>query len=931
MTNFKPNKLTLAMLSTGLIAMGSSLYAEEAAAEEDNPENDETIVITGFRGSIIESINTKRYSSSVVESISAEDIGKLPDSSIAESIARLPGLAAQRLDGRASRVTIRGFGENESGTTFNGREQVSISDNRGVEFDLYPSEIMSGVTVYKTPDASIDGEGIAGVIDLQTVSPLSKSERVVQFNGQYEMSSLEKLNPDGEDTGFRGTFTFMDKFADDTIGVAFAYSVMESPNQEERWNAWGYPGFNYEGTDYSILGGAKPFVRSSMLDRDTAMLVIEAAPSDDVKITFDALQVDFVDEKILRGIEIPFAWGQGSITGNSVENNGFVSSATTTGQRVVVRNDYEERKADLSNYGLNIQWSGSEDWDFEVDMSRSEVEREIYSLESYSGTGRGNDRGVADTLTYTMGAGNTGATFTHGLDYSDFGLIQLGGPLSWGWSSALNDSLGITGTEYENQAQDGFLNAPSIDDELTSLRFAAEQAVDGDYVSNITYGIYYRDREKTKASDGFYMTLSAFNYPNNPGMQAVPAQYQLGTANLDFLGMGNMIAYDTMGLIRDGYYNFLSEALTGTQHLTKSWNVQEKVKSAFVKVDLNTEVGGMPLSGNVGFRYTKTELQSNGAAGNVGSDGIVTADPINVSNSYSNLLPSLNLSLQIDDDQTLRLGLAKTLSRPRMDEMNANVQINYNQQPDANGNNWSVSGGNPYLEPKEAIGFDLTYENYFSQEGYFSVAYFTKDLKNWIFDGQYELDLAGVADPNTGQVPANSGATGSGKINSGGGTLSGYELSLTLPLSEFDDSLEGLGVILSHTGLDSDIKIPGTDNDYQLPGLSDSIQTFTMYYEKDGFQARASMRKRADFKGDVYGLGFNTDQVDIIGETIWDAQIGYDFSEAGIEGLEGLSVFLQAQNLTNEAFTSYYNGDPLQVRDYQNYGRYYLLGFSYKL
>ena len=150
----------------------------------------------------------------MVESVSAEDIGKLPDSSIAESLARLPGLAAQRLDGRASKVTIRGFGENESTTTFNGREQVSIGDNRGVEFDLYPSEIMSGVTVYKTPNATLDAEGIAGVVNMQTVRPLSK-ERTIQFNGQFEQTSLEKLNPDGKDTGYRGTFSYIDKFADD--------------------------------------------------------------------------------------------------------------------------------------------------------------------------------------------------------------------------------------------------------------------------------------------------------------------------------------------------------------------------------------------------------------------------------------------------------------------------------------------------------------------------------------------------------------------------------------------------------------------------------------------------------------------------------------------------------------------------------------------
>ena len=156
MLNFKPSRMTLALLSSGFVALTAfsapTFAAEEAEAAKAEQEIEvEVIQVTGFRKSVVESINLKRYSSNVVEAISAEDIGKLPDSAIAESSARLPGLAAQRLDGRASKVSIRGFGENESGTTLNGREQVSIGDNRGVEFDLYPSEIMSGVLNTVTP------------------------------------------------------------------------------------------------------------------------------------------------------------------------------------------------------------------------------------------------------------------------------------------------------------------------------------------------------------------------------------------------------------------------------------------------------------------------------------------------------------------------------------------------------------------------------------------------------------------------------------------------------------------------------------------------------------------------------------------------------------------------------------------------------------
>ncbi|TWX72223.1 TonB-dependent receptor [Colwellia sp. C1TZA3] len=940
MLNFRPSKMTLALISSGLIALSTPTFAAEeqvsakevAAAKKNAEQEIEVIQVSGFRKSIVESINLKRYSSNVVEAISAEDIGKLPDSSIAESIARLPGLAAQRIDGRASKVSIRGFGENESGTTLNGREQVSIGDNRGVEFDLYPSEIMSGVTVYKTPNASLEGEGIAGVIDLQTIKPLDQDGRVIQFNGTYEKTSFDKLNPDGDDDGLKGTFFYMDQFADDTLGVAFAYTTMTSPNQEKRWESWGYPTFTDEnGSEGSILGGAKPFVRSSTLERDSAMLVIEATPTDDIKMTFDALYVDFLDTKILRGIEVPFAWGQGSISPDTAvidSATGFVTSAITQDQRVVVRNDYEERDAELMSLGFNTNWIASDNWTLDFDVSYSKVERDVYSVESYSGTGRGDSRGAGDDLGYTFNSGNTGATFSHNLDYSDYNLIQLGGPLSWGWSGALNDQYGVTGTEYENQLQDGFINTPSIDDELMSLKFAASQEIDSNFITEITYGVAYREREKTKQSEGYFMTLSDFSL-DNPGMKVVPEEYREGTANLDFIGMGNMIAYDTMGLINDGYYNLMQESLTNATHATKSWTVNEKVMSAFVQAEISAEIAGMPLTGNVGVRYVYTDQSSQGNAFNM-VDGLVVTQPTDVSHDYNHFLPSINLSMQIDDTQTLRFGAAKTISRARLDEMNASFNASYNQQPDAEGNYWSVSGGNPSLEPKEAIGLDLSYENYFSAEGYFSVALFHKDLQNWIFDGSYAVDMTGVANPATGELPATTSGTGNGKVNGGEGTLWGYELSATLPLNMLTEHLDGFGLIASYTGIKSDMK-DQNDNDYELPGLSESITSTTFYYDKNGFSARASMRKRDAFKGDVYGLGFNTVQVDIMGETIFDAQIGYDFAEGGFESLEGLSIFLQGYNLTEEPFTSLQGDNALQVRDYQDYGSSYLLGFSYKM
>ncbi|MDK1289745.1 TonB-dependent receptor [Pseudoalteromonas umbrosa] len=932
MSTFKPSMLTLALVTAGL--SNHAIAAQNEESVKNDQKKVEVVEVRGFRASVVKSINTKRFSSEVVESISAEDIGKLPDSSIAESIARLPGLTSQRLDGRSNKVTVRGFSENEGATTLNGREQVSINDNRGVEFDLYPSEIMSGVTVYKTPSANLEAEGIAGVIDMQTVRPLSMDERVLQVNALYEKSDIGKLNPDADDAGLRGTFSYIDQFADDKYGVALALTTSSSPNQEKRWNTWGYPEFEENGKQYSILGGAKPFVRSTTLERDSVMFVFEAAPNDKLSMVFDALYIDFTEDKILRGIEIPFGWGQGLLNPQSVsvdETSGFITSAITEGQRVVVRNDYESKDAQMQAFGFNATYELTDATTIEVDLSHSSVENKIWSLESYSGTGRGDLRGAADNIGYTFNDGNTGAQFTHELDYSDYDLIKVGGPLSWGSSTALNEKYGtnVEGHPFQNTLQDGFINAPVLEDEINALKLAAKHALDNDYISSVEAGLSYKEREKSKVSEGYFMTLKDFSYPDNTDLLTVPDQYRLGTANLDFIGMGDMIAYDSRAMVADGYFSLLAESLTDASHAARTWSVSEEVTAAFVQANIDMEVADMPLKGNAGLRYVKTEVDTKGAKAGIDGSGQVVLEDSRENHDYSHVLPSLNLSLSIDDKQMLRFGYAKTISRPKMSEMNSSIIRSYRDVPDDSGNFWEITGGNPQLEPKEADGFDLTYENYYHSEGYFSVGAFYKDLKNWIFDSNTEEDLTGVINPKTGLVPANPTATRKLKVNGGGGNLWGYEAAVTFPFTLIHSSLEGFGLIASHTRIHQDVE-DHNGEEYKLPGLSEKVQSLTFFYENNGFQFRTSMRKRSDFKGDVYGTGFKTEQVDILGETIWDAQIGYDFGEAGIKSLEGLAVTLQAQNITEEPFTSLSGDNHLQVRDYQDYGRVFLLGASYK-
>ncbi|WP_440906298.1 TonB-dependent receptor [Catenovulum sp. SX2] len=964
MKQFKPSLLTLALATTGLVS-GYSYAAEEGA----DTEVEEVIQVRGFRASLIKAQSLKQDNSSIVEAITAEDIGKLPDSSIAESLARLPGLAAQRLDGRASSISIRGLGEDFSATTLNGREQVSLNDNRGVEFDVYPSEIMSGVVVYKTPDSTLMTQGAGGTIDMQTVKPLAHGDRSLSFSLRGEVNDIGALNPDGEDTGWRGSASYIDQFADDTIGVALAVAHMSSPNNEERWNSWGYPGSFIDANTNEVtseamidpdgvpdsgdeisnhpvlgFGGAKPFVRSSNLTRDTLMGVLEFKPNDNIHIVLDALYIDFEDEKILRGIEIPGQWGVwdgGFASGIDYTKweGDFLTEGTVEGVRGVLRNDYELRKAELFAAGANIKVAVSDSWTVEADLAISQTDRQVWSMESYAGSGRGNSRGVSDNIKFEVLPGAEGIKFTPELDYSDEAIFKMGGALSWGDGNPLVDG---------GDDQDGFINRPEIEDDLTTLKLTATKTFDSGIFRKLDVGVYYSDREKSKVDVGDFLTLKGFatadgTVLDEDFMLSIPDEYKLAPVSLDFIGMGDMVAYDSFRFYQDGNYLATPENLTTTGRWNNTWSVSEKVTTAFAKLDLDTEVGSTVVTGNVGVQVVRTEQSSSGYNSWV-EGGLVEKQAISDTYSYTEVLPSLNLSAEVADSQYVRFGLARTMSRSRMDRMAISGGATFDSVKNIPGatlatSPWGGKFGNTALRPLMADQLDLTYENYFADEGYFATAFFYKDLSGWQQEMPRYYDFSGLEAPE-GQVPETNEGYITSWENVGDGSVRGLEFTVSLGGSLISDALEGFGTILSATYLDSEVSfsydVPGTadengklqtvDVSYDVQGLSDRVYNATVYYENNGFEVRVSMRKRSDFLGEVNAISFTRTPVNVKGSEIIDAQISYDFSEAGIDGLV---VSLQGQNLNNEAFVTEFNRGVGDVRDYQNYGRNFLLGLNY--
>lgn len=951
MKQFKPSLLTLALATTGLVS-GYSYAAEEGA----DTEVEEVIKVTGIRGSLMRAQAVKMDSTNVVEAISAEDIGKLPDSSIAESLARLPGLAGERRDGRTSGLSVRGFAEDYVGTTLNGREVLGMGDNRGVEYDLYPSEIMSGVTVYKTMDSTLTTQGIGGTVNMQTVRPLA-SDEFAAINFNLEQNGMKSANPDFDDSGHRVAASFSKKFANDTIGVAVAVATMESPSQEEHLRVWGdgnYAGVSSptfaNGTSMPaeggllVHGGHDSYVRSGILERDTVSAVVQFAPTDDLKVTVDALMIDFTDTQIKRGLEEGGPeWGVGAAYTVTEIEKGLVTKGSITPYRSIIRNDAYEKKAELKAFAANIEYQLNDNWKAELDISTSTSDKTITDVESYSGVGRAGhkDQGAGVSRDFEMTSKGIMFSNASGPDYSDPTVVMLAGPQAWGsdlkpYSSQIGTNSSVVAAGADpldyNHAQDGFVNKPIFDEELTTIRFDTKGIVELGPITQVTLGAQYTDRTKSKDNTGAFLTVKT---PTWPGYARVPEEFIVGTASMEFMGIGKLLAYDSLALYQSGAYKEWDAAYAESGRLGDSYVVDEQVLQAYVKLDLEAELGSVFMKGNFGVQYVSSEQSSTGYFASKKSDASILAKPTVGGDEYSHVLPSLTLNFEFSDDHVVRTAVAKTISRARIDDLRASGSISFDgtsgriSSTNVENSPWSSNGGNPMLRPLEANQFDLSYDWYFAEDGFVSAAFYYKDLVNWHRQASLLTNYLSGYIPEVhnylGEAPKIYDGFNSAKEDGREGYVRGYEVQVNFPFNMLSDGLDGLGILASAAFTDG-----GLDDGGRIKGLSEESFQLTMYYEVNGLEFRISGRKRDEFLTETRGKSLALTETEDLGSTLWDAQIGFDFGKAGFESLDGLSISLQAQNLTDEDSTLANASDNRLVEKYQSFGANYLLGVNYK-
>lgn len=901
--------LTLGTSVRALAIAGAVLGAGSALAQTNTvpdpaeqqptatPEDD--IVVTGFRAALESAVAEKKNRDQVVESISAEDIGKLPDASIAESIARLPGLTSQRVSGRSNVISIRGFAPDFSTTLLNGREQTSTNDNRAVEYDQYPSEVVSQVLVYKTGQANLIGQGLSGTVDLRTIRPLEYGKRVVSFGARGTYADIGKLNEGSKDLGYRVSGTYVDQFANDTIGIALSAAYLNEPYQIEEFNAWGYDTGNAAAGGAAVIGGSKSYVTSTELKRLGLQGTLQWQPVPQLTMTLDGFYSDFSDDQIKRGIELPLSYaGTVTVNGvtrpksplrNAVISDGIVTSGTFDNVEAVVRNDSFERKAKLYSFGFNTSWKGDDGWNAQLDLSYSRTDRKEIIIETYAGTGYGPNVGATDTIGFVSGP--KGATFTPTLNYSDPNLILLTDPLGWGGATE----------------QAGYYNDRDISDEIKQFRIEVEKELDSP-LSGIRVGLNYTDRKKELTPTQFFLVLAG-----GANQQAIPTQYLQRSTSIDYLGLGPILSYDPRDLIGGGTYRQVPNLSNDV--ISSAFTVDEDLMTAYAQADLRQPIGGSELTGNIGVQAVWTEQKSSGLVFN--GTGFA---PLTRGTDYVDVLPSANLSLRLPSDIVIRAAAARQVQRPRIDDMRVALGYGYNQQEGI----LTGGGGNPYLRPIRSNSYDLTVEKYFGTRGYIAVQGFYKDLKSYVYNLELPFDFTGY--PLPPQAPANTPALGRNNrpINGEGGSIYGVELAGTLPLGDIVGALDGFGLTGGASFTETKIQpTPGGDPE-DIPGYSRWVANGTAYFEKWGLNVRGSVRYRSTFVGELSGFGAARTRRRALDETIVDAQVGYDFPTGS--ALQGLSVFLQGQNLTNERFATVDPISDLAIIDYQNYGRRYLLG-----
>jgi iron complex outermembrane recepter protein len=932
-------RFTRNLLSAAILAGSSSVALAQVSASEQEAINSlEEIQVYGIRTSVLNSVDAKRNADTIADIVDAGALSSLPDQSIADALGRVPGVTTVRSNGQSSQLNIRGMNGDFIQTTLNGREQASTSgyteSTRWMSFDQYPAELITQAAVYKSPKASHIEGGVAGIVDLKTVNPLN-AEKEHNFNASFRASYNDSAENVGADEyGNRVSLSYQGKFADDKIGLALGYSHMDQPNSfsGSRAGADGQIGYN-QGAE--LRNRAFQWQAGTGSDqRDGLMGTLVFQPTDDFKAQLDYFHSTFDRTDTRHGITVGGLQDDSTFAlSNTTVTNGVVTGATvgitdpkTTNDSspwFEARSEDQSTKADTDSIGLNLEWAINESNTLTLDISTSEGTKtrkdRLASMHAYDLTYSGGvltdwEEAAGQSFTYSHnGDGIPSASFA-GVDFTDLNTMRL--------------------SRYEEYPHE-------YTDKVDSLKLDYRLELDAGFITSIEAGLRISNREFNSergtflygSRDGQFTGYCADNL-SDPAVACMPQELdgfvsvQSVSGAPDHFVINNMDALAT-SIFGAGNYQ-------GKKVFSRDWTfvesglLEEKVNAYYAMA--NVESGR--LSGNFGVRVVQTDVKSSGVQ-NVGTgNGIDITDDVGVTQDnydyvtygpeYTDVLPSLNLSFEITDNDYVRFAAAKVMGRPPVGQLKGGAG-SWNS-----GNEYNVwTKGSPYLDPFRANQIDLSYEHYFEDGGAVTAAVFWKDIESLIEKQYIYRDTpqarADLFNELNIEIPAGleAGAFETFVNNEKGGYIRGFELAGTQTFNNLPGIFSGLGMTASYSYTESETEISGGNlygQSLPLPGLSKNVWSLTGFWDIGNFSSHVNVRYRDEFILNMPIPGSST-PVTAQPYTTVDAQASYSFDS-------GFDVVFSINNLTDEPDIVEYGAEGA-FGEYKEFGRQFYLGVNY--
>jgi iron complex outermembrane receptor protein len=943
--------------STGVTATAAATAAAQPAdvapAAIAPAQDQNSIVITGFRGSLAKALNMKRNENASIDSILAEDIGKFPDLNLSESIQRIPGVALQRDGGEGRQITVRGLGPQFTRVRINGMEALTTAGgadasggtnrSRSFDFNVFASDLFNAITVRKTAEASIEEGSLGATVDLRTARPFDYKGFTLTASAQADYNDLnKKATP-------RGAFLISDIFADGKFGALFSAAYTKRKLLEEgpstvRWapatsfapgfqsvagvncqnaaannNQSGAAALNPAPGDCGIVNAAQHprFPRQDWYYDDQQRIGFTASlqwrPSDATLISLDGLYADFKGTREERYLEAPsFSVGAGCSAANRNSSCGIADT-------------------DVLNYKIQngVMYSGTfNDVDLRVENRFDRLDTKFKQL-TLEGSQKFGDRvtlnflGGHSSSKHRNPVQNT-LTFdqfnvdNYSYDYGspdgrnpvfNFGTANLTNPGSWVISQIRLRAATADNTFDNVQAALNWrpTNEFQIDagGEWKKYGFVTTELRRQDPLSPST------NKETTIPAAIAGTPISQFGHVINlAGYTFFAPDYAAADAQLHF---GDPTVFGGAFALGPG------------PALGNNAKVGERDEGGFIQGSWHHEFGDVTFRGNVGVRYVDTQTSSTGFA--IVNNAI---NQITVDSSYHDWLPSANLVVEPFRNFDIRFAAAKVMSRPSLGSLNPGATIN------VSGANRTVSGGNPFLLPFRAKSYDLAFEYYFQPGALISVAFFKKDVSSFITTlqsrGTFDTNPFGLptslmtaACGNLSGCDATTIFTFSSPANTPGGPVEGFEINYQQPFRFLPGFLHNFGVLLNYTGVRSKIKYLNASgavvaiND--LTQLSRKSANATLYYEDKRLCARVSAAYSSGYLTQIPASEAGNDVQGTNSTLNIDTSIQYTVNPH-------LKLTFEGINLTDE-FQDQYVDSRNMLSVYHHTGREYLFGIRY--